>query len=91
MALQKTIEYKTLSIKNAYHKIIGVDFHDEMIDDKKVYHVSLRVGVFINGAKETRIRIDMYPFSFENESDLNLSTFYFNLKSHEDFIDSIDV
>lgn len=91
MALEKTIEYKTLPVNNAYHKIIGVDFHDEIVDGKKVYYASLRVRTFTDDTKDTRIKVKVYSFSFESENDLTYPNFYASLKTHEDFENAIDL
>jgi hypothetical protein len=81
MALLKNIEFKTLPVENAYHKIGEWQIHDVINSDGvKEYIVQVRVDIFIDATKTTLLEQKVIAFSSVSDS-VNLKNVYPRLVS----------
>ena len=93
MALEKSIDFKGLTVPKAYYKIVRSQAMEapQVEGEDKSYVVIVDVNEFTDSTKENILSNDRHKFTVSKEEDLNITNYYSLLKELEKFADSTDV
>lgn len=91
MALEKTIDYKGLTVENAYFKIHTAEVRGKWVDGVKLYNVTLLI--YVSPVKDGQtLRTFQFGLSGLAEDDLTFENYYTLLKADCEELDgSVDV
>lgn len=87
MALQKTTNYKGITIENAYHRVWGISIDKD--ETEKKYFVKFGVGFHSSNDNEM---ISSYPHKcdYDIDGENPIKQAYLHLKTLPEFSDAVD-
>lgn len=91
MALQKTTNYKGVTIENAYHRVWGISVDKELNEDETEKKYFIKLGVGFHSSNENEM-ISSHPhkcdYDINGENPIKQSYLY--LKTLPEFADAVD-
>ena len=91
MALKKTINYKGVTIENAYHRVWGISIDKELNEDGTEKKHFIKFGLGFHSSKENEM-ISSYPYKCDYDIDVEnpIKQAYLYLKTLPEFADAVD-